>query len=153
MGRVRTDLMSLMRLLGGKPDVLRAFAKRCNENYHITPRMDIGLYLGDIQDHVVTMMNGLTQSERMLSRCHSSYLAQLSINNIDQGNRTIKFLSRVTVLAAALVPLNLVCFLFGMNIKVPWEDDNNLNAFLGLMSFIILIGLLAILAALRMKYT
>lgn len=33
-----------MRLLGGKADVIRGFSKRCNEQYSVTPRGDIGLY-------------------------------------------------------------------------------------------------------------
>ncbi|KAM0276054.1 hypothetical protein ACHAQH_007140 [Verticillium albo-atrum] len=115
MSRSRANLTGLMRLLGGKVDVLRAFVKRCNENYNVTPRMDIGLYLGDIQDHVVTMINSLVQFETILSRCRSNYLAQLSIDNVTQGNRTNEFLSRITVVASVMVPLNLVCFLFGMN--------------------------------------
>lgn len=41
--------MGLMRLLGGKADVIKGFAKRCNEQYQVTPRGEIGLYLGDIQ--------------------------------------------------------------------------------------------------------
>ncbi|CRK40111.1 hypothetical protein BN1723_004729 [Verticillium longisporum] len=118
MSRSRANLTGLMRLLGGKVDVLRAFVKRCNENYKVTPRMDIGLYLGDIQDHVVTMINSLVQFETILSRCRSNYLAQLSIDNVTQGNRTNEFLSRITVIASVLVPLNLVCFLFGMNVRI-----------------------------------
>jgi len=60
----RKNVMALMRLLGGKADVLRGFTKRCNENYKVTPRMDIGMYLGDIQDHVVTMMTNLGHFRR-----------------------------------------------------------------------------------------
>ncbi|EEY21727.1 magnesium transporter ALR1 [Verticillium alfalfae VaMs.102] len=152
MSRSRANLTGLMRLLGGKVDVLRAFVKRCNENYKVTPRMDIGLYLGDIQDHVVTMINSLVQFETILSRCRSNYLAQLSIDNVTQGNRTNEFLSRITVIASVLVPLNLVCFLFGMNVRVPWGQDDNLNAWLGITSGIILFVLLSLLVAKRLKY-
>merc|ERR1712230_316255 len=107
-------------------DVLRGFTKRCNANYRVTPRMDIGLYLGDIQDHVVTMMTNLAHFEKMLSRSHSNYLAQLSIENIEQGNNSNRVLSKITMLASILVPLNLVCGLFGMNVAVPWKDSNSL---------------------------
>ncbi|RFU35876.1 hypothetical protein B7463_g525, partial [Scytalidium lignicola] len=109
IGMVRKNVMGLMKLLGGKADVLRGFTKRCNANYKVTPRMDIGLYLGDIQDHVVTMMASLAHFEKMLSRSHSNYLAQLSIDNITQGNNANKVLSKITLLASILVPLNLVC--------------------------------------------
>ncbi|KAI9746582.1 MAG: Mg(2+) transporter [Claussenomyces sp. TS43310] len=120
IGDVRKDVMALMKLLGGKADVLRGFTKRCNENYNVTPRMDIGLYLGDIQDHVVTMMSNLAHFEKMLSRSHSNYLAQLSIDNITQGNNANKVLSKITLLASILVPLNLVCAVHGLT-DICWK--------------------------------
>ncbi|EXK24910.1 hypothetical protein FOMG_18400 [Fusarium oxysporum f. sp. melonis 26406] len=142
IGVARKNITGLMRLLGGKVDVLRSFTKRCNENYEVTPRMDIALYLGDIQDHVVTMMNNLIHFEKMLSRSHSNYLAQLSIDSITQGNQTNESLTRVTVIATVLVPLVVVCGLFGMNVRVPWQDGNNLNAWFGIVSVIVFLPLL-----------
>ncbi|KAK6223133.1 CorA-like Mg2+ transporter [Colletotrichum tabaci] len=152
IGYTRKNVMSLMRLLGGKADVLRAFTKRCTEDYEVTPHMDIALYLGDIQDHAVTMMNSLVHFDTMLSRSHSNYLAQLSIDNIDMGNRTNEFLSRVTVIATVIVPLNVICGLFGMNVKVPWGDDQNLNAFFGILGGILAFALLSVILARRFKY-
>ncbi|KAM5353770.1 hypothetical protein ACJ41O_000420 [Fusarium nematophilum] len=136
IGRVRKNTMALLRLLGGKADVLRGFTKRCNENYKVTPRMDIGMYLGDIQDHVVTMATNLGHFEKILSRAHSNYLATLSINSISQGTHTNMVLSKITFLASILVPLNLVSGLFGMNIPVPFaRDDHNLGPFFGVLGF------------------
>lgn len=152
IGMARKNIMGLMRLLGGKADVLRGFTKRCNENYKVTPRMDIALYLGDIQDHVVTMMNNLIHFEKMLSRSHSNYLAQLSIDSSTQGNQTNESLTRVTVIATVLVPLMVVCGLFGMNVQVPWQDEKNLNAWLGIMGGIILFAVTCLLVARRMRY-
>lgn len=135
IGTARKNVMGLMRLLGGKADVLKGFTKRCNENYKVTPRMDIGLYLGDIQDHVITMMTNLGHFEKILSRAHSNYLAQLSIDSISQGTSTNRVLSKITVLASIIVPLNVVTGLFGMNVAVPWQSDNNqtLYAFYGIL--------------------
>ncbi|OAA37480.1 CorA family metal ion transporter [Metarhizium rileyi] len=139
IGRVRKNCMALMRLLGGKADVLRGFTKRCNENYQVTPHMDIGMYLGDIQDHVVTMATNLGHFEKMLSRAHSNYLATLSINNISQGTDTNRVLSKITFLASVLVPLNLISGVFGMNVTVPFENTGSLAAFftiIGTMVFV-----------------
>jgi magnesium transporter len=148
----RKNITGLMRLLGGKADVLRSFTKRCNENYKVTPHMDIALYLGDIQDHVVTMTNSLIHFEKMLSRSHSNYLAQLSIDSITQGNQVNKSLTRVTVLATVLVPLVVISGLFGMNIKIPWQDENNLNAWFGIVGGIVLFAITCLLVARRMRY-
>ena len=139
-------------MLGGKADVLRGFTKRCNANYRVTPRMDIGLYLGDIQDHVVTMMTSLAHFEKMLSLSHSNYLAQLSIDNITQGNQANKVLSKITLLASILVPLNLVCGMFGMNVHVPWEDVPHLGPFFGILGVLVTFVILSLVTARRLRY-
>ncbi|CAF9925318.1 MAG: hypothetical protein GOMPHAMPRED_003857 [Gomphillus americanus] len=119
LGDCRKKVMTLLRLLGGKADVIKGFAKRCNEQFGVAPRGEIGLYLGDIQDHVITMMSNLAHFEKMLSRTHSNYFAQLSVDNLRQANRANEVLSKITLIASILVPLNLVCGLFGMNVAVP----------------------------------
>lgn len=135
-----------MRLLGGKADVIKGFAKRCTQQYSVTPRPEIGLYLGDIQDHVVTNMNNLGHFEKMLSRSHSNCLAQISVDAIAQGNRANEVLSKITLLATILVPLNLVCGLFGMNVPVPGKDSGGLEWFFGIIGVIaaIVVGSLAL---------
>ncbi|KAL3458012.1 stretch-activated Ca2+-permeable channel component-domain-containing protein [Aspergillus heterothallicus] len=133
IGNLRKKVMSLMRLLGGKADVIRGFSKRCNEQYSVTPRGDIGLYLGDIQDHVVTMMSNLAHFEKMLSRSHTNYLAQLNVTNLVLGNHANKVLSKVTLIATILVPMNLICGLFGMNVHVPGEGVPGYGWFFGIV--------------------
>ncbi|KAK3990600.1 magnesium transporter ALR2 [Cladorrhinum sp. PSN332] len=144
IGTARKNTMALMRLLGGKADVLRGFTKRCNENYKVTPRMDIGLYLGDIQDHVVTMMNNLGHFEKMLSRAHSNYLAQISIDGIAQGTNTNRVLGKITLLASVIVPLNVVTGLFGMNVPVPFMEGESLAPFFVILSLLLVFALVAI---------
>jgi magnesium transporter len=151
-GRTRRNIIALMRLISGKADILKGFTKRCNENYKVTPRMDIGLYLGDIQDHVITMMTNLGHFEKMLSRAHSNYLAQLSINNISQGTETNRTLSKITFLATLLVPLNLISGTFGMNVQVPFQDVESLAPFFGIIGTMITICIICILVARRMHY-
>lgn len=152
IGECRKKVMSLMRLLGGKADVIKGFAKRCNEQYTVTPRGEIGLYLGDIQDHVVTMMSNLGHFEKMLSRSHSNYLAQLSVDNIAQGNRANEVLSKITLLASILVPLNLVCGLFGMNVPVPGKESGGLGWFFGIIGIIGAMVVLSLGAARRYRF-
>lgn len=115
----RKKNMKLTTLLGGKADVIRGFSKRCNESFLMAPRHDVALYLSDVQDHVVTMMSNLKHFDKMLSRSHSNYLAQISVDSIAQGTQCNEFLGRVTFIGTILVPMNLVCGLFGMNVPVP----------------------------------
>src|SRR5277367_5885744 len=46
---LRKKILGLLKLLGGKADVIKMFAKRCNEHWDVAPTGEIGLYLGDIQ--------------------------------------------------------------------------------------------------------
>lgn len=63
VGQCRKKVMGLYRLLSNKADVVKGFAKRCNEQWEVAPKSEIGLYLGDIQDHIMTMTGNLTHYE------------------------------------------------------------------------------------------
>lgn len=151
VGDCRKRVMQLLRLLGGKADVIKGFAKRCNEAYSVAPRGDVGLYLSDIQDHVVTMMSNLAHFEKMLSRAHSNYLAQISVDQVMQGNASNETLQKVTVIATILVPLNLICGLFGMNVRVPGQDGS-LAWFFGILGVIFLFVATCLAVAKRMRF-
>lgn len=80
-----------------------------NEQWLVAPKSDIvgfsspshstqidifqGLYLSDIQDHLVTMTQNLNHYEKILSRSHSNYLAQISIEMTDANNQINDVLS------------------------------------------------------------
>jgi magnesium transporter len=63
VGECRKKVMGMYRLLSNKADVIKGFAKRCNEQWEVAPKSEIGLYLGDIQDHIMTMTSNLTHYE------------------------------------------------------------------------------------------
>ena len=137
MGECRKETMALIRLLSGKADVIRGFAKKCNEAYAVAPRGDVGLYLSDVQDHVVTMMSNLSHFEKILGRSHSNHLSQISLSHIEQGSRANELLGKITVFATILVPLNLIAGLFGMNVNVPGKDDDGLYWWFGIIGVIL----------------
>jgi magnesium transporter len=144
--------MALIRLLGGKADVIRGFAKKCNESYSVAPRGDVGLYLSDVQDHVVTMMSNLGHFEKMLGRSHSNHLSQISLHHIEQGSRGNELLGKITIFATILVPLNLMVGLFGMNVNVPGENDDGLYWWFGILGLILLIVLSMITIAKKKRF-
>ncbi|GAM86809.1 hypothetical protein ANO11243_048290 [Dothideomycetidae sp. 11243] len=152
IGECRRRVMSLSRLLSGKADVIKGFAKRCNEQYAVAPRGDVGLYLSDVQDHVVTMMSNLSHFEKMLGRSHSNYLAQISMTNITQGNKANQMLNKITVLATILVPMNLIAGLFGMNVPVPGRSTTGLEWFFGIVGCMLAFSICAMVMARRMRF-
>ena len=69
------------------------------------------------------MTQNLNHYEKILSRSHSNYLAQISIEMTDANNQINDVLSKLTALGTVLVPMNLVTGLWGMNVHVPGQDE------------------------------
>jgi magnesium transporter len=78
-----------------------------------------------IIDHIITMVQNLNHYEKILSRSHSNYLAQISIEMAKANNDTNDTLSRLSVLGTILVPMNLVTGLWGMNVLVPGQVEDH----------------------------
>lgn len=129
VGRARKKVMGLYTLLGNKADVIKGFAKRCNEQWEVAPRSEIGLYLGDIQDHLLTMTGNLSHYETILSRAHSNYLAQINISMNERQEQTADVLGRLTVLGTIVLPMNIITGIWGMNVQVPGQGSHGLYWF------------------------
>lgn len=162
IGECRKRVMSVMRLLGSKADVVRGFSKRFNEteslanlsefqvpNARLALRQEILMYLGDIQDHVVTMVQSLNHYEKLLARCHSNYLAQINIDMTKVNNDTNDVLGKITILGTIVLPINVVTGLWGMNCIVPGQDYEGLLWFWGIVFGIFLFSFLSYLYAKR----
>ncbi|KAF3906373.1 hypothetical protein ABW20_dc0104433 [Dactylellina cionopaga] len=146
----RKKVMGLYRLMGNKADVIKGFSKRCNEHWDVAPRSEIGLYLGDIQDHIVTMVANLVHVEKILSRGHSNYLAQISIKMNERQEETADTLGRLTVLGTIVLPMNIVTGLWGMNVLVPGQgDDEHLMWFWCITAGLLMFGFLCYFVAKR----
>ena len=68
------------------------------------------------------MTQSLNHYEKILSRSHSNYLAQISIEMTDANNQINDVLSKLTALGTVLIPMNLVTGLWGMNVHVPGQE-------------------------------
>lgn len=168
VGDCRKRVMSLYRLLGNKADVIKGFAKRCNERWEVAPRSEIGLYLGDIQDHIVTMTSNLSHyekyaasplllllfrlgvvqlantsfSSRILARSHGNYLAQINIRMNERQEQTADVLGKLTVLGTIVLPMNIITGLWGMNVWVPGQDiEGDLTWFMCITAGLLFFGL------------
>lgn len=171
VGDCRKRVMSLYRLLGNKADVIKGFAKRCNERWEVAPRSEIGLYLGDIQDHIVTMTSNLghyekydapfsqslsypyggqTNTTRILARSHGNYLAQINIRMNERQEQTADVLGRLTVLGTIVLPMNIITGLWGMNVWVPGQEyEGDLTWFVCITAGLILFGVACYMTAKR----
>ncbi|THV08215.1 cora-domain-containing protein [Dendrothele bispora CBS 962.96] len=145
IGTCRKKVMGLLRLMGSKADVVKGLAKRCNENWQVAPTGEIGLYLSDIQDHLITMTQSLNHYEKILSRSHSNYLAQISIEMTEANNQINDVLSKLTALGTVLIPMNLVTGLWGMNVHVPGQaSEDDAGTFYWFGGIVAVLGVFAI---------
>ncbi|XHG02868.1 hypothetical protein AWENTII_006192 [Aspergillus wentii] len=149
VGESRKKVMGMYRLLSNKADVVKGFAKRCNEQWEVAPKSEIGLYLGDIQDHIMTMTSSLTYYETILSRAHSNYLAQINILMNERQEQTADVLGKLTVLGTIVLPLNIICGMWGMNVKVPGQDVDSLDWFWSITAGLILFAIASFYIAKR----
>ncbi|KAJ3347497.1 CorA metal ion transporter [Entophlyctis luteolus] len=147
IGHARKRVMVLLRLLITKADVIKAVIKRSAQR--LSAESDTTLYLGDIQDHIITMVQNLNHCEKTLTRSHSNYLAQISIEITQASNRTNDVVMRMTALASILVPLNVITGLWGMNVQVPGEEDEGLMWFTGIVVVMALVALSSFLVIRR----
>ncbi|KAG2176598.1 hypothetical protein INT44_007262 [Umbelopsis vinacea] len=110
---------------------------------------DVTMYFGDIQDHIVTMLQNLNHYETILSRAHSNYLAQISIELTQTSNSFNQTVSRLTVFATVLVPMNIITGLFGMNVRVPGEAFQDLGYFFWIVASLAMFAVFSLALAKR----
>ncbi|KAF9920114.1 CorA metal ion transporter [Linnemannia zychae] len=113
---------------------------------------EIMLYLGDILDHVLTMLQSLNSYEKILGRSHSNYLAQISLEINQLSNKTNGVVSTLTFFASLIVPMTFIAGLWGMNVHVPGQpgqEEEPLTWFYGLVGFM---GAYAVAAVIFGKY-
>ncbi|RUS12945.1 hypothetical protein BC937DRAFT_86635 [Endogone sp. FLAS-F59071] len=72
------------------------------------------------------MTQNLNHYDKILARSHSNYLAQISIELAQTSSVTNDAVGRLTAFATIIVPMNLVTGLWGMNVKVPGRDQDDL---------------------------
>lgn len=152
MTRTRRLVTSLSRLLATKADVVTHIQKRLMRVGHSGlgngtskgEEFEVAIYMGDVQDHILTLQHSLVHIERMLSQSHLSYLVQLrSTAATTQGGQdtAVMILSVVTLGVACVQTLIGVC---SMNVILPanrLEPGAPFNVFgvVIAMSFIIII--------------
>ncbi|KAJ9086222.1 CorA metal ion transporter [Entomophthora muscae] len=151
IGHARKKVTSLMRILNTKPDVIKALSLRWDDRLKASKGPDIKLYLGDIQDHLITMVQNSLHYENVLARAHSNYLAQISIELTQVSNRTNNAVAKLTAMASILLPMNVITGLWGMNVYVPGQNTGteDLRWFFGIIGAMITMALLTFLLVRR----
>jgi len=105
IGEARKRVTALLRLVTDKSEIIKNLIKRINT---LTPNSNNLLYLSDVQDHVITMVQNLHHFEETLIRAHSNYLAQINIEITLATNDTNDIANKLSVLGTVFLPLSLI---------------------------------------------
>ncbi|KAH7883545.1 hypothetical protein F5I97DRAFT_1813481 [Phlebopus sp. FC_14] len=129
IAHTRRLVTSLTRLLASKSEVVSQIRKR-----FLTPKrmgqnvnsddLDIAIYMGDVQDHILTLQQTLIHHEHILNELLPAYLSQLRMSASHARKGTDKFVLILTLVSlGALVPGPIIG-LFSMNVHTPRNTIN-----------------------------
>lgn len=152
IGRARNQVTHMLRLLKPKTEIIKILTKRTADRL----QNHTLLYLRDIQDHLVTMIQNLDQSGETLNRAHNNYLAQISIELAEMSNRMNLQVKKLTEITSLALPFAIVGSLWGMNVVVPYEKNHttlsDLIPFMTLIIFSVLMAMVFWIIGRKLKF-
>ncbi|KAJ7706222.1 hypothetical protein B0H17DRAFT_1036260 [Mycena rosella] len=145
MARARRLVTSLSRLLATKSEVVAQLRKRLMSAHtgsgDNNDGVEVAIYLGDVQDHILTLENALKHYERMLSQSHPLYISHVRATvaiTKSGSDKAVIFLSSVSI--AVLCVQTLIGFC-SINVNIPHNnlDGGKFNTFGIVLALAILI--------------
>lgn len=125
MARARRLVTSLTRLLATKSEVTSQIRKRflIGGRQTASPQgnddLEIAIYMGDVQDHILTLQQSLHHYEHMLSDSHPAYLTQLRIRVAKTHEYADKAILTLTLISMGILCAQVPIGLFSLNVKLP----------------------------------
>lgn len=95
-------VMDLIKLLFGKPNVLKSMRRRLLSHYTSLEISELALYLSDVGDNLLGLQSNLNFQEQTLARAHGTYLARVQIEIQDSAGRSNDLTNKITLLAVSL---------------------------------------------------
>lgn len=117
MTSTRRLVNTLGRLLSSKSEVIGQIRKRLDRHG------EVAIYLGDVQDHIISLHQSLAHYERMLSHSHPAYLAHLRFSLSTAKGGTDQLLVLLGIVGILVLCSQSVVQLGGMNVHVPYSED------------------------------
>jgi Mg2+ and Co2+ transporter CorA len=141
LGLSKRNVVTLRRLLLPKQKMTTYLASQPIKFLSHT----VQLYLRDVLDHLQICLEKLEVARENLNQTHNNYLTKVQIEIAEASGRTDEFMNRITVIASLLGPLTLVSSIWGMNVKVPGQDDPSLKWFFGINCGMLVLALILVI--------
>ncbi|KAE9408147.1 hypothetical protein BT96DRAFT_962830 [Gymnopus androsaceus JB14] len=149
MATTRRLVTSLARLLAAKSEVVTQLRKRLlsesgNGKAGSSEEIEVAMYMGDVQDHILTLQHSLDHYERMLSQSHPTYLQQLRTDVSLAKSGADKALVYLSVVSMGVVCLQTVIGLFSLNVTVPISTNFEVFGIVIALECVVLTAFLAL---------
>ncbi|KAJ9107477.1 hypothetical protein QFC21_000930 [Naganishia friedmannii] len=120
MTEMRRLVTGLTRLLGAKHQVIKRLRKRA-----AIKGGEVGVYISDVQDHIIMLQTSLLHYEYILSHCQPAYMAHLNVTFAIARSGTSDLILALSVVGIGILPLQFITGMFSLNIQVPHNGDRD----------------------------
>eukprot|EP00727_Mastigamoeba_balamuthi_P006393 m51a1_g2374 hypothetical protein (344) ;mRNA; f:670072-671216 len=127
LAHARRRMAGMVGMLLPKRAILHALTKKGDGTALVGP--NVRLYLRDVQDHAVRMLEKLKISNAHLESVNQTYLAKVSIAVGEASNEVNSVMRVFAAVATLFLPLSFMTGLWGMNVTVPGHDDPTMRSF------------------------
>lgn len=113
----------LSRLLVPKNDSVRGLRKRLVDlRGPSASQEEMSIYMGDVHDHIATLLTQLAASDYHLGDIHFSYLSSLRIMNNRVSHSTDEILIVLATITITIFAVVLLITIFSINVHVPRNE-------------------------------
>ncbi|UZJ51525.1 hypothetical protein CBS101457_000845 [Exobasidium rhododendri] len=110
----------LSRLLTPKNDSVRGLRKRLTDFRGSSSSMtEMTMYMGDVHDHIVSLLSHLSSSDNRLGDIHFLYLSSIRINNNRVSHSTDEILVILATITVTILATIYVISIFSLNVRLP----------------------------------
>ena len=127
----RRDIISLRRIIWP----MRAVIGSLEPKIRRFSTMDMTVYFGDMVDHVDKIWDGLDEYKEVIEGLKDTH-DSLATNHTNEVVRIL------TVIATILLPITVVSSIYGMNIRLPFQNSSFSLLFVSLIMLVIISGML-----------
>jgi len=146
LGNLRKLVSLLRRLLDPKQNIVSTLVTR---DFELISK-NTQTHMRDVLDHIAHSIEKLEFSRDSLNHTHSNYLTKLSFELSESSRATHNFMNNITIAATVLVPFQIVGGLFGMNVKVLGQDEDNLIGFWAIILCLIIFSTITFIFSYRL---
>ncbi len=128
---IRRDIISFRRIIWPMRAVIGSLEPRVRR----FAKPDLSVYFGDVVDHVDKIWDGLDEYKEIIEGLNDTHDSLAT-------NRTNEVVRMLTIIATILLPITMVAGVFGMNIRLPFQDSDFSLPFVFLIMAVVIGGML-----------